>query len=278
MKRGQGIYKEGYFKVSRRLLESSLWCENGDVIKVFLALVAMSQDPGGPRNGAVFIARKQLAAKMFLSEERLQECLSVLASPDDESRTQDRDGRRIEILPNGFRVLNYGLYHDEANDVLLTRLRSEAGRVGGLASAKVRWGKDKIVSKTQASRKQIQPTETETEKRQDGNGVTASVATAPAPWTREACDDWIARFKGSAPGGRIGKALKPLVGAHGWPEVRAAWQSYLSQSEAEFASAERFAATYGRWSGECEGPKSKAQQVVDETKAVLERFVARGRE
>jgi hypothetical protein len=71
------------------------------------ALVAMSQDPGGPRNGAVFIARKQLAAKMFLSEERLQECLSVLASPDDESRTQDRDGRRIEILPNGFRVLNW---------------------------------------------------------------------------------------------------------------------------------------------------------------------------
>ena len=35
MRRGQGIYKDGFFKVSRRLLESSLWCQDGDVIKVF---------------------------------------------------------------------------------------------------------------------------------------------------------------------------------------------------------------------------------------------------
>ncbi len=161
-RRGQGIYREGFFKVSRRLLESSLWCEDGDTIKVFLQLVAMSQDPGGPRNGLVFVARKQLAAKVFLNEERLEECLVVLSGTDEESRTQDHDGRRIEVLPNGFRVLNYGLYHDEAKDILLAKCRSDAGRLGGLVSGKSRSVKEKVPSKTEANAKQNEATETET--------------------------------------------------------------------------------------------------------------------
>jgi hypothetical protein len=79
-----------------------------------------------------------------------------------------------------------------------------------------------------------------------------------ASWTAEACDDWNARFGewdeekqqmvGSPPGGRIGKALKPLVSLHGWEIVRPRWRYYLSQSEAKFASPERFAATFGDWS------------------------------
>jgi len=68
-------------------------------------------------------------------------------------------------------------------------------------------------------------------------------------WSREACELWIARFQGSAPGGQIGKALKPLVGRYSWPEVKRAWISYLDQVEAQYASPERFSATYGRWSG-----------------------------
>ncbi len=68
-------------------------------------------------------------------------------------------------------------------------------------------------------------------------------------WSREACDAWIGRFGGTAPGGQIGKALKPLVDRHGWSEVATAWRSYLTQTDAEYASPQRFAATYGRWSG-----------------------------
>lgn len=68
-------------------------------------------------------------------------------------------------------------------------------------------------------------------------------------WSRAACDDWIARFGGTAPGGQIGKALVPLVKRHGWPFVRKAWVRYLAQSEAQYASPSRFSATFGRWSG-----------------------------
>ena len=85
--------------------------------------------------------------------------------------------------------------------------------------------------------------------------LVAVVAPDPnAAWTRAACDAWIARFGGTAPGARIGRALKPLVGRHGWAGVQPAWESYLGQTEAQYASAERFAATFGTWSGTREEP------------------------
>lgn len=67
-------------------------------------------------------------------------------------------------------------------------------------------------------------------------------------WSREACEAWLARWPGStAPGGRIGSALGPLVNRHGWPEVRVAWVAYLADAEARFASPQRFAATFADW-------------------------------
>jgi hypothetical protein len=127
----QGIYKDRFFKVSRRLIKSSLWCESGDVIKVFLVLLEEAQDPASAMDGTVYMAKKQLAAKCFVTEESLDNCLQVLSSPDPQSRTEYAEGRRIEILPNGYRILNFALYHDKAKDVLLSRIRSESGKKGG---------------------------------------------------------------------------------------------------------------------------------------------------
>lgn len=175
------IYREGFFKVSRRLLESSLWCEkNPDALRVFLTLVALSQDPASPRNGTVFIARRQLAAKCFLSTERLDAAVFVLENDDIESRTQARGGRRVESLPNGFRVLNYSLYHDREADRTLSLARSAAGAVGGKRSGEVRAAQaissKQTPSKPEASREQNEATrlildKTETrQERKNGHG------------------------------------------------------------------------------------------------------------
>lgn len=86
------------------------------------------------------------------------------------------------------------------------------------------------------------------------------------PWSTEACEIWIERFGGTAPGGQIGKALKPLMDRHGWPEVRLAWQSYLAQTEADYASPSRFASTYGRWSG-TSPPPARAAPSTDRARA-----------
>ncbi len=67
-------------------------------------------------------------------------------------------------------------------------------------------------------------------------------------WSAEACDDWIERFGGTAPGGQIGKHVKPLVDKHGWEYVRHAWKGYLVATEGQFANPARFAQTFGEWS------------------------------
>lgn len=63
-------------------------------------------------------------------------------------------------------------------------------------------------------------------------------------WSREACDDWHEATGGTAPGGRIGRALKPLVTAHGWDVVRPVWRRFLASKDAKFG-AEYFASRFG---------------------------------
>lgn len=79
-------------------------------------------------------------------------------------------------------------------------------------------------------------------------------------WNRQACEDWIARYGGTAPGARIVKALKPLVTKHGWVYVRAAWLYYLSQTQGKFGPGpEKFASTFGEWSAAI-GPTPAEQE------------------
>lgn len=163
MKR-RAIYREGYFKVSRRIFDSSLYMESGDVVKVFFALLGMAQDPAGPQNGVVHVARRQLAAKCFMSDAQLCAALETLCSEDAESRTTASGGRRLEVLPNGFRILNFDLYHDGAKDQEISLLRSRAGRIGGVNSAEARRINKLTSSKTEANVKQ----KPDTEKRRDG--------------------------------------------------------------------------------------------------------------
>ena len=55
---------------------------------------------------------------------------------------------------------------------------------------------------------------------------------------------WEARCGGKPSYGRLGKALKPLVDAHGEKQVLEAWSVYLGKTDVTFASAESFATKY----------------------------------
>jgi hypothetical protein len=54
-------------------------------------------------------------------------------------------------------------------------------------------------------------------------------------------------MEGTAPFGRIGKALKPLVQQHGEAEVLSTWRRYLTTEPAKYVTPESFAAKYGTW-------------------------------
>lgn len=71
----------------------------------------------------------------------------------------------------------------------------------------------------------------------------------PNSWSGRACAAWVDAFGGTAPGGRIGKALQPLVAQHGEPAVLDAWTKYLTTTEPQFATPEQFAGKFGVYSG-----------------------------
>lgn len=74
----------------------------------------------------------------------------------------------------------------------------------------------------------------------------------PNNWVRELGSLWKAQYGGNPSYAVLGKHLKPLVDEHGLPEVQRRWLAYLRKTEGKFASAARFAQTFGTW-----GTKSK---------------------
>jgi uncharacterized protein YdaU (DUF1376 family) len=86
----------------------------------------------------------------------------------------------------------------------------------------------------------------------------------PTSWVGEAGEDWRVQYNAEPKWPRLGKALKPLVDRHGWPTVRQAWLRYLAETEGKYATAERFAETYGHWSGTALPPARAAPASVSE--------------
>ena len=77
-------------------------------------------------------------------------------------------------------------------------------------------------------------------------------------WIAEAGEVWKTAYGGTVPYGRIGKALKPLAADHTTAEILAAWKVYIKSTDGQFASAERFASTYGSWK-----PKQGLKELPD---------------
>lgn len=199
-------------------------------------------------------------SRLPLASRALAPCLWLLASEAD-------DGSFPDDIP----LLTFRLRCTEAELLAALKPLIESGFLSCSHDASV----------LLASRKQeTHPEKRRVEERNDnGNGkhIAPPVGVAlAASWSSEACSDWQGRFNGTAPGGIIGKALKPLVTAHGWPEVRTAWQNYLGQTEAEYASAPRFAQTYGRWSGTV--PSGGKESVEEHNRRVIGAYRRPGEE
>ena len=58
---------------------------------------------------------------------------------------------------------------------------------------------------------------------------------------------WEDEYHGTPPWGRLAGALPPLIEKHGAAVVLEYWRRYCKSNAAQFASAEKFAQTYGSW-------------------------------
>ncbi len=84
-----------------------------------------------------------------------------------------------------------------------------------------------------------------------GSHISGSVARKEPEkksWTREAAEDWDARFGlGSSHPSKIGRQLSKIVKAHGWDEVRPPWRRYLVERDPTFVSPSDFAGKFKAW-------------------------------
>ncbi len=91
------------------IVDSSLWEEDGDVVKVFISMIATKDSDHICRMDAYKIGKKCnfLCPDGSVDEIKVLDILKILASPDTRRKIkQEYEGRRIKAVDDGWLVLN----------------------------------------------------------------------------------------------------------------------------------------------------------------------------
>jgi len=96
-----------YTKLFNSIITSTIWMENNDTRIVWITMLAMAD-----KNGEVQASVPGLARVAGVQTESCREALAKFLSPDPDSRTKDDDGKRIEHIEGGWRLLNHRKYRE----------------------------------------------------------------------------------------------------------------------------------------------------------------------
>lgn len=97
----------GYAKVFSSILTSTIWGESHATRIVWLAMLA-SADAHGVVEGSV----PGFAHAARVTREEMEKALAKLMAPDPDSRSKEFEGRRIEAIDGGWRILNHAKYRE----------------------------------------------------------------------------------------------------------------------------------------------------------------------
>lgn len=98
-----------YTPVFREFTTSSMWAQDSDSRIVWLWML-LTADP----EGYVPAAIPGIALAANVSIEAAKRAISLLEAPDPYSRSKEHEGRRIEPVPGGWRILNFLPYRELA--------------------------------------------------------------------------------------------------------------------------------------------------------------------
>ena len=99
-----------YVKIFSKILDSSIWMESHQTrIVWFTMLAAMDEDGFAP-----FACAQNLAHRARVTDAECADALRVLEGPDANSSDPANEGRRVERVHGGWRVLNAQKYRDIA--------------------------------------------------------------------------------------------------------------------------------------------------------------------
>ena len=98
----------GFTKLFRSIVASSIWDTDAETSKVWVTLLALAD-----QDGIVEAAEPGLATLSRVPLDKTLAALEAFSAPDPYSRSRDHDGRRVERIDGGFRLLNYRKYRDK---------------------------------------------------------------------------------------------------------------------------------------------------------------------
>lgn len=94
-----------FTKLFNTILDSTVWQEGLETRVVWITLLAMAD-----KFGEVQASVPGLARRAGVSLEECKAALAKFLGPDEYSRSRDHDGRRIEEIEGGWRLLNHAYY------------------------------------------------------------------------------------------------------------------------------------------------------------------------
>lgn len=96
-----------FTKLFSSITDSSIWSEDSDTRVVWVTMLAMAD-----QFGRVHAAIPGLAKRAMVSVQKTEEAIQKFLLPDPYSRTKDHEGRRIEVIGGGWRLLNHEMYRN----------------------------------------------------------------------------------------------------------------------------------------------------------------------
>lgn len=116
-----------YTKLVRSITTSSIVCEPCATRWVWVHLLASCDRCGQVRSSLPVLA---MGANVTLAEA--EAAIAYLLAPDPHSRSQEHEGRRIEVIPGGWRLLNHAFFAAQRskaarNDYMREHMRSKRG-------------------------------------------------------------------------------------------------------------------------------------------------------
>lgn len=94
-----------FTKLFSSITESTVWCEPASTRLVWITMLAMSD-----RHGRVWASLPGLANRARVELADCEQAIDTLLATDRYSRTPDNEGRRIEPIDGGWRLLNHAKY------------------------------------------------------------------------------------------------------------------------------------------------------------------------
>lgn len=91
-----------YVKAHQEMLYSSIWSEDSDTRIIWLTMLLLKS----PADHVVKANVDGLAHAARVSVEKVERALGKFLGPDPKSRSREFEGRRIEVVDGGWRILN----------------------------------------------------------------------------------------------------------------------------------------------------------------------------